>query len=155
MEPLLCTIAETAALLRVSVDTITRSIKAGIIPAKRIRRTVRISRAWLGSYVTETQPILLTRRQVSRKLGIGQYALRTLLRKGLLPLVRIGRLERIPAPAVNEYVNRNRFGFLRSGRPPRASSAPRSVSSAESAYHPAPSGSEPKRRSRFSSVAGI
>jgi len=155
MEPLLCTIAETAALLRVSVYTIQRSIKAGTIPAKRIRRNVRVSRAWLDSYVTETQPILLTRRQVSRKLNIGAIALRTLLRKGLLPLVVIGKQQRIPVAAVNEYLNRNRFGFLRSGRPPRASSAPRSVSSAESAYHPAPSGSEPKRRSRFSSVAGV
>jgi excisionase family DNA binding protein len=154
MEPLLCTMTEAAALLRVSVDTIKRSIKAGTIPAKRIRCTVRISRAWLDSYVTETQPILLTRRQVSRKLGIGQYTLRTLLRKGLLPLVRIGRLERIPVAAVNEYVKRNSFAFLRSGRP-AAPEAPRSVSSSPRDMHPVPVSQFDTRRSMFSSVAGI
>jgi excisionase family DNA binding protein len=136
MEPLLCTIAETAALLRVSVYTVRRSIAAGIIPAKRIRRSVRISRAWLDSYVAETQPILLTRRQVSRKLGIGATALRTLLRKGALPLVRIGRLERIPVAAVNEYINRNRFAFLRSGGR-TGSEPPRSVSPSPREVHPA------------------
>jgi len=149
MEPLLCTVAETAALLRVSVDTITRSIKAGIIPAKRMRSTVRISRAWLDNYVAETQPILLTRRQVSRKLNIGAIALRTLLRKRLLPVVVIGKQQRIPAPAVNEYLNRNRFGFLRSGRPER------SVSSSPREPHPAPVSAADTRRPRFSSVAGI
>jgi len=146
MEPLLCTIAETAALLRVSADTITRSIKAGIIPAKRLRATVRVSRAWLDSYVAETQPILLTRRQVSRKLNIGTIALRTLLRKGLLPLVVIGKQQRIPVTAVNEYVNRNRFAFLRVSRSPRDLLR---VSSAKLAVVPAPTS---PRRSRFSRV---
>jgi excisionase family DNA binding protein len=153
MDPLLCTMTEAAALLHVSVDTIKREIKRGIIPAKRIRCTVRISRAWLTNYVTETQPVLLSRRQVSRKLGIGQYALRTLLRKGLLPLVRIGRLERIPVAAVNEYVKRNSFAFLRSRRggsepPLPAPSSPRDV---------LPVSGSPRElhRPRFSSVAGI
>jgi excisionase family DNA binding protein len=146
---LLCTIAETAALLRVSVYTVRRSIAAGIIPAKRIRRTVRVSRAWLDSYVVETQPILLTRR----KLNIGATALRTLLRKGLLPLVRIGRLERIPVAAVNDYVKRNSFAFLRSGGR-RALNAPRSVSAPFANCGVPVSPSEP-RKSRFSSRAGI
>jgi excisionase family DNA binding protein len=151
MDSLLCTMTEAAALLRVSVDTIQRSIASGIIPAKRIRCTVRISRAWLDSYVAESQPILLTRRQVSRKLGIGQYALRTLLRKGLLPLVRIGKLERIPVAAVNEYLKRNSFAFLRV-RGLRMSSAPLA---SPREVHPAPSDSETKRGSRFSSVRTV
>lgn len=64
-DPLLCTIAEGAALLRISVDTIRRSIRLGIIPTKRIRTNIRISRAWLDSYVAECAPVLLTRRQVT------------------------------------------------------------------------------------------
>jgi len=154
MEPLLCTMTEAAALLHVSVDTIERSIKSGLIPAKRMRCAVRISRAWLDSYVAESQPILLTRRQVSRKLNIGAIALRTLLRKGLLPVVMIGKQQRIPVAALNEYVNRNRFAFLRSGRP-AASGASRSASTAKLAAHPAPSASSAERRSRFSSVRGL
>jgi excisionase family DNA binding protein len=117
MESLLCTIAETAALLRVSVDTIARTIKIGLIPTKRIRHSVRISRAWIDSYVAECAPILLTRRQVSRKLNVSVDSIGTLQRKGLLPTVIIDGRQRIPATAVAEYVKRNSFAFLRSGRP--------------------------------------
>jgi excisionase family DNA binding protein len=152
-EPLLCTIAETAALLRVSSDTVKRSIAAGIIPVKRIRRSVRISRQWIDSYVAETQPILLTRKQVARKLGISVERVKTLLRKGLLTVVIIGRQQRIPVAAVNEYLKRNSFAFLRSGRP--AASAPRSVSVSPRDTHPAPSSSSAERRPRFSSVRGF
>ena len=91
---LLVTIAETAALLRVSVDTIRRQITAGIIPTKRMRNTIRVSRAWIDSYVAESAPILLTRRQVSQKLNVSLESVRTLQRKGLLPTVIIaGRQE--------------------------------------------------------------
>jgi len=133
MESLLCTVAECAALLHVSVDTIKRSIKSGIIPAKRLRATVRISRVWIDSYVAELAPVLLTRRQVAVKLGIGPYALRSLLRKGLLPLVTVGKVQHIPAAAVAEYLKRNAFAFLRSVVPQRnqvgvrISSAPRAL----------------------------
>jgi excisionase family DNA binding protein len=151
MEPMLCTLAETAALLRVSVYTVRRLITAGIIPAKRMRRTVRISRAWLENYVAETQPILLTRRQVARKLGISEARVRTLLRKGLLTVVMIGKQQRIPAPDVNEYVKRNSFAFLRSGV--RKSSAP--LSSPNLGDHPAPASPREPRRSQWSSRAGI
>src|SRR5579872_4241417 len=97
MESLLCTVAETAALFHVSVDTVTRQIKAGLIPSKRIRASVRISRAWIDSFVAESAPILLTRRQVSVKLGISLRSLHTLQIKGLLPTVMLGRWQRIPA----------------------------------------------------------
>ena len=51
---LLLTIAETAALLHVSLDTVRRSIRAGVIPCKRLRSNVRISRSWLDTFVAET-----------------------------------------------------------------------------------------------------
>jgi excisionase family DNA binding protein len=148
MESLLCTIAETADLLRVSPDTIRRSISVGLIPVKRIRANVRISRAWLDSYVAESAPILLTRRQVSVKLGISARSVTTLQRKGLLPTVMVGALRRIPAVAVAEYLKRNTFAFLR----PRK--APRTVQHSAVAVPvpvPVPSG----QRLGFSSVAGV
>jgi excisionase family DNA binding protein len=113
-DPLLCTVAETAALLRVSADTIRRSIAAGLIPTKRIRCTVRIPRTWIETYVAESAPILLTRCQVSQKLNVSVDSVHTLQVKGLLPTVIIAGRQRIPAAAVTEYVKRNSFAFLRS-----------------------------------------
>ena len=95
-EPLLLTIVETAALLRVSVDTIKRSIRSGIIPAKRLRCTVRISRLWVDAFVLETAPVLLSRKQVARKLGISVDTVTRLQRRGVLPTVKIGGVQRIP-----------------------------------------------------------
>ena len=126
MESLLLTVAKTAALLRVSVDTIKRQITAGIIPVKRIRTSVRVSRKWVDAFAAESAPVLLSRRQVSAKLGVSTLSVRTLQRKGLLPTVKIGRMQRIPALAVAEYVKRNSFGFLRAkGSAPAARLAPR------------------------------
>src|SRR5689334_14807294 len=96
-ESLLCTIAETAALLRVSRDTVKRQIAAGIIPIQRIRRNIRISREWLNNYVAERAPILLTRRQTSAKLGVSVRTITTLQRKGLLPTVTVGEYRMVPA----------------------------------------------------------
>lgn len=145
---LLCTIAETAALLHVSADTIEREIKRGIIPVKRIRHSVRISRAWLDSYVAESAPILLTRRQVSRKLGVGTNRVRTLQVKGLLSTVIIGRQQRIPASALAEFMKRNTFAFLRRKQPALSERA-----------HPAPVSPRDPRpaivRSRWSNVRGV
>jgi|SRR5579862_4518858 len=142
-DPLLLTVAETAAILHVSVDTIKRQIRLGLIPVKRIRTSVRVSREWIENYVAECAPILLTRRQVSVKLGIGKDALRSLLRKGLLPLVVIGKVQRIPASAVAEYLKRNQFAFLRSSGA-RMSSMPLPVASTCGT-----------KFSRFSSVRGV
>ena len=70
--------------------------------------------------------MLLSRRQVSRKLNVSPLSVRTLQRKGLLPTVKIGRMQRIPALAVAEYLKRNSFGFLRAnGHVPVARLVPR------------------------------
>jgi excisionase family DNA binding protein len=147
MESLLCTIAETAALLRVSVDTVRRSIRAGVIPCKRLRTNIRISRQWIDNYVAETAPILLTRRQVAVKLGVSKYVVDGLRRRGLLPTVKVGGLTMVPAAAVSEYVKRNRFAFLRASGM-RKSSAPRPASSTNLVEHPV-------RTTMFSNVRGV
>lgn len=149
MESLLCTIAETAALLRVSVDTIRRSIRAGVIPCKHIRCNVRISRAWIDSYVAECAPMLLTRRQVSVKLGVSKGVVDSLRRRGLLPTVRIAGRTLIPVSAVNEYVKRNAFAFLRTKA--NLAPVPRPASAPSGGSHAA----APVRRTVFSNVRGV
>jgi excisionase family DNA binding protein len=113
MESLLCTVAECAALLHVSVDTIRRSIRAGVIPCKRLRTNIRISRAWIEAYSAESAPVLLTRKQVAAKLGVSACSVDTLRRKGLLPTIKIEGRAMILVSAVNEYLKRNQFAFLR------------------------------------------
>jgi excisionase family DNA binding protein len=98
-DPLLLTAAETAALLHVSCDTVERSIKVGLIPSKKIRTSIRVSREWVTAFCAELAPILFTRRQVSVTLGISMTYVRTLQIKGLLPTVKIGKAQRIPAAA--------------------------------------------------------
>jgi excisionase family DNA binding protein len=142
----LLTIAETAALLHVSADTIEREIRRGIIPAKRIRSAVRISRAWLESYVAESAPILLTRRQVSRKLNVSADRVRTLQVKGLLSTVMIGRQQRIPASDLAEFLKRNTFAFLRGSHRSRGSRLPQRLRQT-----PVPA----TVRNRFSNVGGV
>ena len=149
--PLVLTVAESAAILHVSVDTIKRQIRLGLIPTKRIKTGVRISRAWLDSYVAESAPVLMTRRQVSVKLGISTERVRTLQVKGLLTTVRIGTLQRIPAAAVAEYVKRNSFAFLRSG----ANLAPHSRRTTTSEVVVPVSVAVPSRRLGFSSVRSV
>jgi excisionase family DNA binding protein len=149
-DPLLCTIAETAALLHVSTDTVKRSIRSGLIPAKRLRCTLRISRAWVDAFVAESAPMLLSRRQVSRKLGVSCESVRTLQRKGLLTTVMIGTQQRIPVASIDEYLKRNSYGFLRSNR--RVPEAPRDDHPASVSPRPAhPVGSRPQ----WSNVRGV
>lgn len=155
---LLLTIAEAAAMLRVSVDTIRRQIRLGIIPVKRIRTNIRISRAWIDSYVAETAPMLLSRRQVAVKLGVSNYVVDGLRRRRLLLTVTIAGRNMVPVSAVNEYVRRSAFAFLRPAR--KTPDVPRPASSANFAEHPA-SGSnlDPQRssaaRTVFSNVRGV
>lgn len=144
-DPLLLAVAECAALLHVSVDTIRRSIRAGIIPTKRIRTSVRISRAWLDSYVAETAPMLLSRSQVAAKLGVSKYIVDSLRRRGLLPTVKIAGRAMVPVSAVAEYLKRNQFAFLRAK--PVARFATRPASPTKFVEHPA--------RTVFSNVRGV
>ena len=115
---LLLTVTETSKLMNVSRDTVVRWIKSGEVPVRRIRCSIRVPRAWIDNYVAECAPILLTRRQVSVKLGVSKYVVDGLRRRGLLPTVKVGGLTMVPACAVAEYVKRNTFQFLRARKAP-------------------------------------
>lgn len=53
----------------------------------------------------EDQPrVLLTAEEAAERLAIGRTAVYALLKSGELESVRIGRLRRIPATAVENYV---------------------------------------------------
>lgn len=55
----------------------------------------------------EDQPcVLLTAEEAAERLAIGRTAVYALLKSGELESVRIGRLRRIPAEAVENYVQR-------------------------------------------------
>ncbi|MPY79828.1 MAG: helix-turn-helix domain-containing protein [Actinophytocola sp.] len=55
----------------------------------------------------EDQPcVLLTAEEAAERLAIGRTAVYALLKTGELDSVRIGRLRRIPANAVENYVHR-------------------------------------------------
>ncbi|MFL6238639.1 MAG: helix-turn-helix domain-containing protein [Actinomycetes bacterium] len=51
-------------------------------------------------------PLLLTAEQAAEALGVGRTTVYGLLRSGLLKSVRVGRLRRIPASALTEFVGR-------------------------------------------------
>lgn len=55
----------------------------------------------------EDQPrVLLTAEEAAERLAVGRTAVYALLKSGQLESVRIGRLRRIPAEAVENYVQR-------------------------------------------------
>jgi hypothetical protein len=110
---------------------------------KRIRSSVRVSRAWVEAYCAESAPILLTRRQVATKLHISVNGVGTLLRRGMLPTVKLGKIQRISAAGVNEFLKRNTFL-----RPNGAKSAPVPRTTPKLGEVPP----MPVRRSRFSNV---
>ena len=57
---------------------------------------------------TEATPLVLTVEQAARRLGIGRTLMYALVTSGEIESVTIGRLRRIPAECLTEYVNRLR-----------------------------------------------
>ncbi len=54
---------------------------------------------------TELPRVLLTVEQAAERLSLGRTTTYALVRSGELRSVRIGRLRRIPADSIDEYVN--------------------------------------------------
>ncbi len=57
---------------------------------------------------TEPTPLVLTIEQAAKRLGIGRTLMYALVTSGEVESVTIGRLRRIPARCLTEYVNRLR-----------------------------------------------
>ena len=57
---------------------------------------------------TEPTPFVLTIEQAAQRLGIGRTLMYALVSSGEVESVTIGRLRRIPAECVAEYVDRLR-----------------------------------------------
>lgn len=60
------------------------------------------------AYETPT-PLLLTVEEAARLLGIGRTTAFALVKSGELESIPLGRLRRIPAECVTEYINRLRM----------------------------------------------
>lgn len=58
--------------------------------------------------ITEPTPLVLTIEQAAQRLGIGRTLMYALVTSGEIESVTIGRLRRIPADCITEYVNRLR-----------------------------------------------
>ena len=58
--------------------------------------------------ITEPTPLVLTIEQAAKRLGIGRTLMYALVTSGEIESVTIGRLRRIPADCITEYVNRLR-----------------------------------------------
>jgi excisionase family DNA binding protein len=57
---------------------------------------------------TDATPLVLTIEQAAKRLGIGRTLMYALVTSGEIESVTIGRLRRIPAECITEYVNRLR-----------------------------------------------
>ncbi|MEU8609370.1 helix-turn-helix domain-containing protein [Actinoplanes sp. NPDC048791] len=57
---------------------------------------------------TEPTPLVLTIEQAAHRLGIGRTLMYALVTSGEIESVTIGRLRRIPADCITEYVDRLR-----------------------------------------------
>ncbi len=57
---------------------------------------------------TDATPLVLTIEEAARRLGIGRTLMYALVTSGEIESVTIGRLRRIPADCLSEYVNRLR-----------------------------------------------
>jgi excisionase family DNA binding protein len=63
-----------------------------------------------GKSANATEPLLVTAEQAARSLSICRTKVYELLRNGELESVRIGTSRRIPASALDEYVDQLREG---------------------------------------------
>jgi excisionase family DNA binding protein len=61
-----------------------------------------------NTQATEPIPLVLTIEQAARRLGIGRTLMYELVTTGQIESVTIGRLRRIPADCLTEYINRLR-----------------------------------------------
>ncbi|WP_249999987.1 helix-turn-helix domain-containing protein [Actinoplanes sp. M2I2] len=57
---------------------------------------------------TDPAPLVLTIEQAAKRLGIGRTLMYALITSGEIESVAIGRLRRIPAECLTEYINRLR-----------------------------------------------
>ena len=57
---------------------------------------------------TDVTPLVLTIEQAAQQLGIGRTLMYALVSSGEVESVTIGRLRRIPAECITEYVDRLR-----------------------------------------------
>ncbi|GGN74062.1 hypothetical protein GCM10010112_43830 [Actinoplanes lobatus] len=57
---------------------------------------------------TDAIPLVLTIEQAAKRLGIGRTLTYALVSSGEIESVQIGRLRRIPAECLTEYINRLR-----------------------------------------------
>ncbi|MFI6680157.1 helix-turn-helix domain-containing protein [Kribbella sp. NPDC050470] len=58
--------------------------------------------------ITTAAPLLLTVEQTAQQLGIGRTTVFALLKSGELESIPLGRLRRIPAECITEYIDRLR-----------------------------------------------
>ncbi|MPY99445.1 MAG: helix-turn-helix domain-containing protein [Actinophytocola sp.] len=69
-----------------------------------------------GTSMTEYPRTLLTVEETAERLSIGRTTVFALLKSGELESVQLGRLRRIPAKAVEAYVERLRTGQTEGNR---------------------------------------
>lgn len=61
-----------------------------------------------NSMSTDATPLVLTIEQAARRLGIGRTLMYALVTSGQIESVTIGRLRRVPADCLTDYINRLR-----------------------------------------------
>jgi excisionase family DNA binding protein len=77
-----------------------------VLPAESLRRTGDRLRANKGQGSGQVERLALTVEQVAEMLGIGRDRVYNLLRTGQLESIKIGKLRRIPRPALDSYIAR-------------------------------------------------
>lgn len=91
---------EAAEALKVSPNVVTRLLKEGVLPGKRVAgRWWRISERGLHEWLSSRRnpaPDLLTPAQVGDLLDLSEQAIRHRIRRGEIPGVAIGRRLFIP-----------------------------------------------------------